>query len=339
MGGYKTKWLASFFSLFFIVSFTISDFSAADDKPILPDSAASRETIQLDVALEDKNESQISSPIQLGVDSDNITELSQENVAGIESESSNSKKQKSKTNRSKHKTKLKLNKTEDSTKTLPKPAAVPARKSLQPFCKRGIDVSRHNKEINWQAVKDSGIEFAILRTSYGWSDWEKQTDQQLKNNIAGAKAAGIPIGAYHYSYATNPQEALLEADFFIDRLRWTQWEYPVFIDLEDKCQKNLTNAQRTDIILTFLQRLQEAGYYTGFYTCLNWQRYMLDMNRLGGHELWIAHWHPTCGCTRPYGIWQHTSNGSVPGIDGRVDLDFCYVDYPSIIKNLHLNGF
>ena len=224
-------------------------------------------------------------------------------------------------------------------KTTPASIVKVAQKTTKPICRRGIDVSRHNKDINWQAVKDAGIEFAILRTSYGWENWEKQTDQQLKNNIAGAKSVGIPIGAYHYSYATNPHEALREAEFFIDRLKWTQWEYPVFIDLEDKCQKNLTNAQRTEIILTFLHRLQEAGYYTGFYTCLNWQRYKLDMDRLGGHELWIAHWNPTCGCTRPYGIWQYTSDGSVPGIEGRVDMDLCYVDYPSIIKNLHLNGF
>ena len=219
------------------------------------------------------------------------------------------------------------------------PAPAPAPEPPQPFCKRGIDVSHHNGDINWQAVKDSGVEFAIIRTGYGWMNWDKQTDRQLKNNIEGAKAVGMPIGAYHYSYATSPHEANLEADFFIDRLRGTQWEYPVFIDLEDKCQRKLTNEQRTEIILTFLQRLREAGYYTGFYTCLNWQRYMLDINRLGDHQLWIAHWNDNCGCQVPYGIWQHGSEGRVPGINGRVDLDLCYVDYPAIIKAAHLNGF
>lgn len=221
----------------------------------------------------------------------------------------------------------------------PPPMPTPAPDPSIPFCKRGIDVSHHNGDINWQAVKDSGIEFAIIRTGYGWMDWEKQTDRQLRNNIAGAKAVGMPIGAYHYSYATNPHEANLEADFFIDRLRWTQWEYPVYIDLEDNCQKRLTNTQRTDIILTFLQRLQAAGYYTGFYTCLYWQRHMLEIERLSGHQLWIAQWNTHCNCTVPYGIWQRTSHGSVPGINGRVDLDLCYVDFPSIIKNAHLNGF
>lgn len=210
---------------------------------------------------------------------------------------------------------------------------------IQPYCKKGIDVSHHNGDINWQVVKDSGIDFAIIRTGYGWENWDKQTDKKLKDNIAGAKAAGIPIGAYHYSYATNPEEALKEADFFIDRLKWTQWEYPVFFDFEDKCQKSLTTEQKTDIITTFLQKLQEAGYYCGYYTFLNWQRNCLNMSRLGSNELWIAHWNQECACQQPYGIWQYTSDGSVPGINGRVDLDYCYVDYPSIIKNLSLNGF
>ena len=212
-------------------------------------------------------------------------------------------------------------------------------KSATPYIKKGIDVSHHNGDINWQDVKDSGIEFAIIRTGYGWEAWDKQTDRQLKANIDGAKSVGMPIGAYHYSYATTPQEALKEADFFIERLKWSQWEYPVFIDFEDKCQTKLNNSQKTDVILAFLQKLQESGYYTGYYTFLNWQRYCLDMNRLGGHELWIAHWNPICGCQWPYGIWQYTSDGNVPGVNGRVDLNYCYVDYPSIIKNLHLNGF
>ena len=68
-----------------------------------------------------------------------------------------------------------------------------------PFCARGIDVSRHNGNIDWAAVKNSGIDFAIIRTSYGWENWDHQTDSQLINNINGAKAVGIPIGAYHYS--------------------------------------------------------------------------------------------------------------------------------------------
>lgn len=207
------------------------------------------------------------------------------------------------------------------------------------FRKVGIDVSYHNKEINWQAVKDSGVDFAILRTTYGWLEWENQTDAYLKEYITGAKAAGIPIGAYHCSYAKNRKDALLEADFFIDRLKWTQWEYPVFIDMEMQTQRNLTKEQRTEVILTFANKLKKAGYYTGYYTNLNWTRHMLNMNRLRAYDLWIAQWNKTCHCTHPYGIWQFTNQGIIPGIEGDVDMNLCYMDYPSIIKKAHLNGF
>ena len=210
----------------------------------------------------------------------------------------------------------------------------------KPFCAKGIDVSRHNGDIDWAAVKSSGVDFAIIRTGYGWENWDKQTDAQLLNNIKGAKAVGMPIGAYHYSYATTVEQALKEADFFLEKLKLTQWEYPVFLDFEDKCQMALgSNQQRTDIIKAFALKLQSAGYYVGFYTFRNMVKNKLDMAQLGAFELWVAHWAESCDCEHPYGIWQYTSDGAVPGIKGRVDLDYSYVDYPSIIKNMHLNGF
>ena len=211
--------------------------------------------------------------------------------------------------------------------------------STYAYCKKGIDVSKWNGNINWRAVKDSGIDFAMIRTSFGWSNREKFTDKQLRNNINGAKSVHMPIGAYHYSYAKNPTEAIWEADFFIDRLKWTKWEYPACMDLEDKCQLNLSNDQRTDIALAFLNRVKSAGYFTGIYCCLDWAKNKLNIDKLADHTLWIAHWNEKCGYSKPCGIWQYTSSGSVSGINGRVDMNYSYIDYPSIIKNSHLNGF
>lgn len=219
------------------------------------------------------------------------------------------------------------------------PRAIQSTPLFGSFFSRGIDVSKWNGTINWRAVADSGIQFAMVRTSFGWSNWEKFTDRQLRNNINGAKSVGMPIGAYHYCYATNPQQAIMEADFFISRLRWAQWEYPVCLDIEDKNQLGLNVQQCTDVAITFLERVKSAGYYVGIYANLNWTRYKLDMNRLNPYELWIAHWNSQCGCTKPYGIWQYTSSGFIPGIGTRVDLDYSYKDYPSIIKGAHLNGF
>ena len=204
---------------------------------------------------------------------------------------------------------------------------------------KGIDVSAWNENIDYKKLKESGqAQFIIIRTSYGWSNWKKFTDSQLQNNIKGAKSAGIPIGAYHYSYATNTKQAKKEATFFLEKLKGTQWEYPVFIDFEDECQSKLSKKERTDIVETFLDIVEKAGYYVGYYTNLKGLR-NLDLNRLARFDLWVAQWNKTCSCEKSYGIWQHTSAGSIPGIRGRVDLNISYVNYPKIIKERHLNGF
>lgn len=213
-------------------------------------------------------------------------------------------------------------------------------KMTNSYCKKGIDVSRWNGIIDWQAVKKSGIDFAILRTTYGWSNREKFTDLQLKNNINGAKKSGINIGAYHCSYATNITEAIWEADFFIDRLKWTKWEYPVFMDIEVREQLNLSKQQLTKLALTFLNRVKRAGYYTGVYTQLGWLHKHLDERLLKNHVLWVASWNSKSIDSKRYTIWQYArKENAVPGIPEKVDLNYSYVDYPTIIKKSHLNGF
>lgn len=210
---------------------------------------------------------------------------------------------------------------------------------IHAYRRNGIDVSTWNKKIDWKSVKKAGINFAMIRTSFGWSDRTRFTDAQLRNNIKGAKAVGINIGAYHYSYATNTKEATWEADFFISCLKGTKWEYPVCLDIEDPIQERLSNRQRTDIAITFLNRVKKAGYYTGFYTNLDWALNKLDMNKLNKHILWMAHWNDKCGYTKNYGIWQYSNVGRIPGIITNVDLNYSYKDFPAIIKKAHLNGF
>lgn len=207
------------------------------------------------------------------------------------------------------------------------------------YRKVGIDVSKHNGNISWQNFKNAGVDFALLRTSFGWSDREKFTDPELKNNIVGAKSAGINIGAYHCSYATNLNEAEMEADFFIDRLKWTSWEYPVFIDMETRGQLNLNKEQVTDIALTFLNKVKAAGYLTGIYASLNWINEKIEIDRLSDHILWVAQWNEKCDCKTNYDIWQYTNSGEISGVSGKVDLNYSYKDFPTIVKTAHLNGF
>lgn len=207
------------------------------------------------------------------------------------------------------------------------------------FPKKGIDVSEWQSEINWNQVKSSGVEFALIRTSFGKEFYDKQTDKMYLENVRGAKSVDIPIGAYHYSYAKNTDDAIKEANFFISRLRGYQWEYPVFFDMEDPSMENLEKETLTNIARTFVDTVRAAGYYVGLYVNLNWANNKLDMRRLSGIDIWIAQWHTNCEYKGLYSVWQYTNSGHVNGINGRVDLNYCYKDYPSIIKTLHKNGF
>lgn len=203
----------------------------------------------------------------------------------------------------------------------------------------GIDVSSWQGRINWQDVKENGVGFAIPRAGYGWEDKPRQTDSQFYNNINGAKTVGIPIGCYHYSYATTRYEAKREADFLLDIIQGYQFEYPIFYDLEDKVQRDLGKDRLTEVALSFCEELEQAGYYPAVYCSLDWARSRLDMERLNRYDLWLAQYYHTVTYTGPYTVWQYTSTGRIDGITGNVDLNVCYKDYPSLIKSQGKNGF
>lgn len=204
---------------------------------------------------------------------------------------------------------------------------------------KGIDVSTWQGIIDWPRAKASGVDFAMLRASYGWMNRDKQTDSQFHRNMKEAKAAGVACGAYHYSYATTVEEAKKEAAFFLDIIKGYSFEYPLAFDMEDKCQKNLGRELLTDIAYAFLEEVEKAGYYVCLYTNLDWIKNRLDMDKLSRFDLWLAQWNTSPTYEGNFGIWQYTSKGNVPGIDGNVDMDLSYKDYPAIMKEKGLNGF
>ncbi|MDR1628381.1 MAG: LysM peptidoglycan-binding domain-containing protein [Oscillospiraceae bacterium] len=204
--------------------------------------------------------------------------------------------------------------------------------------KRGIDVSKWQGTIDWKKVKDNGVEFAIIREGYGKKS-PTQIDKQFKTNYEGAKAAGIPVGVYHYSYADSVEDARLEAEFCLENIRGMQLEYPVCFDIEDKEQLKLNNRQRTDIVKAFCEEIEKAGYYAMFYCNLSWlNNYLLKTELLSKYDLWLAQWNvpsPAINC----GIWQNRETGLVIGISGNTDINVSYKDYPAIMKSMGLNGF
>lgn len=197
---------------------------------------------------------------------------------------------------------------------------------------RGIDISKHNGNIDFNKLKGN-IDFAIVRTSFGFFN----EDLKYREYIKGLESNGIPYGLYHYSYARNLDEAKIEVEGFLNIARQYNPTYPLVLDMEDADNWKLNNGNPSNdmyvqICEYFCKKIEEAGYYAMIYASKSWLEAKLNDSRLDRFDKWLAQWtsKPTYG--KSFGIWQYTSNGSVPGISGRVDMNISYVDYPSIIK-------
>ncbi len=201
--------------------------------------------------------------------------------------------------------------------------------------KKGIDVSTFQGLIDWEKVKDDGVKFAIIRGGYGRSE----VDERFKENYKNARKAGVPIGVYHYSYATTVERAKQEAAFCLSYLKGKKFEYPVAFDIEDKTQTSLSKKLLTDITYAFCEEIEKHGYYVCIYSSKSFLTDKLDMKRLSRFDVWVAQWNSSCTYKGEYGLWQFSDNGKINGISGRVDLDRAYKDYPSIMKEYGLNGF
>lgn len=204
--------------------------------------------------------------------------------------------------------------------------------------KKGIDVSHHQDVIDWNKVKAAGIEFALLRAGLGIEN-PKQIDSQFERNYSECKRLGIPVGAYHYSYAANPEGAKRELEFFLKIIKGKTFEYPVMFDIEDKTLMKLPKSVLTENVIAFCDGLEKAGYYAALYSNPDWLTNRLDYARLKRFDLWLADWRKNPSKAFVHGIWQYSETGTVNGINGNVDLDVAYRDYPAIIKKAGLNGF
>ena len=203
---------------------------------------------------------------------------------------------------------------------------------------KGIDVSKHQGKIDWQKAKDAGVQFAMIRAGYG--RYAKQKDKCFEFNYAGAKAAGIPVGAYHYSYAKTVEQAKAEAKTFLAWIKGKTFEYPVGFDIEENDQAELGKQAVSDIIRAFCEAVEAAGYYVVVYANKSWFNNYIDDDCKAKYDTWLAEWRDDGKPTYRgnVGIWQYTSDGSVSGINGRVDMNYAYKDYPAIMKANGLNG-
>ena len=207
---------------------------------------------------------------------------------------------------------------------------------------KGIDVSKWQGEIDWNKVKADGIKFAMIRLGYGSADGTScGLDGYFEKNVANALKAGINIGCYFYSYATSVAAAKKEAAYVVNVLQKYKgvFTYPVAFDLEDKTQQGLGKTVLTDMVIAFGDAIEKAGFYCSLYSNLNWLKNYLDDSKLKRFDHWLAQWASAPTYTGAFGMWQSSSTGKVSGINGNVDTDIAYKDYPTIIKNAKLNGF
>lgn len=200
-----------------------------------------------------------------------------------------------------------------------------------------IDVSRHNGIINWEKVKADGVEGVIIRAGYG--RLSSQKDSMFDINYNGAKAAGLYVGTYFYTYAKSDDEAETEAEVFLEWINGKKFELPVYFDIEDESISHLNKDALTDICIKWCGAVEKAGYYTGIYANVHWFRNKLDLNRLAQFDKWLAHWTSKPAYDESFGgMWQYSSTGRVNGINGNVDMNKAYRNYPRIIRNAGLNG-
>jgi GH25 family lysozyme M1 (1,4-beta-N-acetylmuramidase) len=203
---------------------------------------------------------------------------------------------------------------------------------------KGIDVSRYQGSIDFNKVKASGIEFVMIRCGTGYNQ-KACKDVKFETYYKQAKAAGLKVGTYFYSYALTENQARIEAGWVLNWIKGKTFEYPVVYDMEERSQAKLGKTKISAVATAFCSTVEKAGYYVSIYSSKSWVESYYTADVLSKYDIWMAQWASKCTYVGDYGMWQYTSDGTVSGINGRVDCNISYRDYPTIIKKAGLNGF
>lgn len=228
----------------------------------------------------------------------------------------------------------------------------PYLESSTPLCK-GLDIYDEEHKtaadgtylpLDWENIKAQGYDFVILKVGSDYSGKSKTFDMDYE----GAKAAGLGVGAYYYAYSSTVSGTRNDAQEVLEWIKGKQFEYPIYYDIEeDYLAESLSKDSITELITVFIEELQINGYYAALYVNHNWLVNILDTQKiLNRFDIWYARYPETENPTwdiEKYGkqlsIWQFSQEGTVEGFDTYVDLNYCYRDYPSLMKKWGLNGF
>jgi GH25 family lysozyme M1 (1,4-beta-N-acetylmuramidase) len=205
---------------------------------------------------------------------------------------------------------------------------------------KGIDISHWNRVKDFFEVKASGIDFVILKA--GGSDAGFYSDPQFENYYRQAKLAGLSVGAYYFTGRNfyGPTAGEEDAKRFARIIRDKTFEYPVYVDIEMTSPSANKMEEATAAAIAFCRYMESLKYFTGIYASdISGFKESLEYNRLADFTTWVARYGKKPEFIKYPGIWQYSSNGSVPGIKGNVDLDRTEVNYPFIIKKGQFNGY
>ena len=197
----------------------------------------------------------------------------------------------------------------------------------------GIDLSAWDDTVYWDTLKNE-VKFVILRAGIGQNGGDAVYEQYYKK----CKEIGMPVGAYWYSKATTVKAAQQEAYYFLEKLKGKQFEYPVYFDVEygaifDTGKENVSN-----MVKAFCSIMEQNKYYCGLYSSKYYLETYFTEEVLNAYDIWLAHYTSSTSYKRHL-MWQYTDTGRLNGKPGDCDLNYCYYDYPTLIKSRHFNGF
>lgn len=194
----------------------------------------------------------------------------------------------------------------------------------------GIDVSKWNGNIDWNAVKNSGVSYVIIRCGFrGSTQGALIEDAMFRKNIEGAQAAGLKVGVYFYTQAVNEVEAVEEASMVLALVQKYRISYPIFIDTEASGGRadRISKETRTAVCRAFCETIRNAGYTPGIYASKSWFMDKLNTSSLSSYKLWLAQYATKPTYTGRYDLWQYSDKGTISGISGKVDVNYSYLGY------------
>ena len=213
----------------------------------------------------------------------------------------------------------------------------------------GVDLSYHNDDVDWHALRAAGCEFVMLRIGYrGYTEGGLIEDECFEKYAKAAKEAGINVGVYFFTQSITVEEAEEEAMFVLDILDGMELEYPVALDTENINDPNartvkadISDELRSQMCIAFCEKIRSHGYYPIIYASENWMRRNMELKMLTDYEFWAPQYLDENDFLFDFSIWQYSETGSIPGVAGEVDLDISMVDYASFVpamREAYLTG-